>query len=174
MTKIVRATIKDCDILVKLSKQCFLESHGHSASKQDVDTFINLTYNKNAYTKELEDEKNIYHLLYDDNKVAGYSKVVFNKTFEGKNWNTSTKLDRLYFLKEFYGLGLGKTLLDFNIEISKKNNQKGMWLAVWIENLRAVAFYKKMGFEISGEYSFKIADNHYNPNHIMYLDYFKH
>jgi ribosomal protein S18 acetylase RimI-like enzyme len=173
MVKIVRATLEDCDKLVKLSKQCFLESHGNSASKQDVETFINLTYSKNAYTNELNNVNNIYHLLYVDDKIAGYSKIVLNQTFETKNWVTSTKLDRLYLLKAYYGLHLGKQLLNFNIELSKQNNQKGMWLAVWIENLRAVEFYNKMGFKISGEYNFKISENHYNPNHIMYLNYLK-
>lgn len=173
MVKILRATLEDCDKLVKLSNQCFWESHGNSASKQDIEAFINSTYSEKAYINELKNSNNFYHLILVDNKIAGYSKIVFNQSFETKNWTMSTKLDRLYLLKAFYGLGLGKILLHFNMELSKQNNQKGMWLAVWIENLRAIAFYKKMGFKIAGEYNFKISENHYNPNHIMYLNYLK-
>jgi ribosomal protein S18 acetylase RimI-like enzyme len=48
--------------------------------------------------------------------------------------------------------------------------EAGVWLYVWKENHRAVAFYQKMGFEIVGEGLFKISETHYNPNHVMYLD----
>jgi len=74
-------------------------------------------------------------------------------------------------LQEHYGKNLGADLFNFNILLSKKNKQKGMWLAVWTENQRAINFYTKNGFTIVGSYDFKISENHSNPNHIMYLEY---
>ena len=56
-------------------------------------------------------------------------------------------MERLYLLKEFYGLGLGKKLFDFNVGLIKKNNQKGIWLYVWIKNYRALNFYEKVAFK---------------------------
>jgi ribosomal protein S18 acetylase RimI-like enzyme len=78
-------------------------------------------------------------------------------------------MERLYFLAEFHGLGLAQQLFDFNLHIAKQANQAGIWLYVWKENHRAVAFYQKMGFEIVGEGLFKISETHYNPNHVMFL-----
>ena len=74
-------------------------------------------------------------------------------------------------LKEFYGLCLGLELLNFNIDLSKKNNEAGMWLFVWKENPRAISFYKKAGFEIIGSYDFKLTETHSNPNHQMFSKY---
>lgn len=82
-----------------------------------------------------------------------------------------TKLERLYLLKEFYSLKLGLELFNFNLELSKQNNQAGMWLFVWKENQRAVSFYKKTGFKIIGNYDFKLTETHSNPNHQMLLMY---
>jgi ribosomal protein S18 acetylase RimI-like enzyme len=82
-----------------------------------------------------------------------------------------TKLERLYVLKEFHHLKLGLELFNFNVELSKKNNQAGMWLFVWTENLKAINFYKKAGFNIVGKYNFKISETHSNPNHQMLLLY---
>jgi GNAT superfamily N-acetyltransferase len=42
-------------------------------------------------------------------------------------------MERLYLLEEFYGFGLGKKLVNFNISLAKKEHQKGIWLAVWVE-----------------------------------------
>jgi ribosomal protein S18 acetylase RimI-like enzyme len=74
-------------------------------------------------------------------------------------------------LKEYYDLSLGKALFNFNISLAKNNKQSGVWLAVWIENHRAISFYKKMGFKRVGNYDFKISENHSNPNHILYLEF---
>lgn len=80
-------------------------------------------------------------------------------------------MERIYLLKEFYGLQLGLELFQFNVNLSKSNGQKGMWLFVWKENKRAVNFYQKMGFKIIGEHDFRISPNHTNPNHQMLLLY---
>lgn len=171
MIKIVRATIKDCDLLIKLSEQTFWESHGNSASKDDIETFINKTYSIDNFLKELMNSINCYHILYFNNEVAGYSKIVFNSPNINVNNQNITKLDRLYLLKKFYGNNLGEKLLNFNIELSKLNNNVGIWLAVWVENERAIHFYNKTGFNIVGSYSFQISDTHSNPNHIMFKLY---
>lgn len=80
-------------------------------------------------------------------------------------------MSRLYLLKEFFGLNLGKELFNFNLNLSKENNQQGIWLAVWIENKRAINFYHKMGFQKVGSFDFEISKTHYNPNHILYLEF---
>jgi ribosomal protein S18 acetylase RimI-like enzyme len=171
MIRIVKADISHTELLVTIGKTTFLDAHGHSAPKKDIDTYTTKTYTFDAVTKELSQPKNIYHILYYNNVVAGYSKIVMNSSNENVIAANITKLDRIYFLKEFYGFGLSKKLFDFNIELSKKQHQKGIWLAVWIDNLRAINFYTKTGFSIVGEYDFKISKTHTNPNHIMYLDH---
>lgn len=171
MINIVKATINDCDLLTKLSKQCFFESHGHSASKENVESFIANTYNKESFKNELENSENKYHIIYVNNVVVGYSKIVFDAPNENIKEQHITKLDRLYLLKICYGQNLGRKLFNFNIELSKNNDQKGIWLAVWVENYRAITFYEKMGFKIVGAYDFRISETHSNPNHIMYLEY---
>lgn len=171
MVKIVKATIDDWEVLTKISKQSFLESHGTSASKEDIESFTSKNYCKNAFTEELLDLANSYHLIYFNNEVAGYSKIVCNTPNINIKEQNITKLDRLYLLKAFYNKNLGSKLFDFNINVSKNNQQKGIWLAVWVENFRAIRFYEKKGFKIVGDYSFKLSNTHSNPNHIMYLQY---
>ncbi len=171
MIHIVKATINDCNLLTRTSKQCFLESHGNSASKEDIESFTTKNYSEKAFNNELQNLEHKYHIIYVDNEVVGYSKIVLDAPNENIQEQHVTKLDRLYLLKAFYGQNLGRELLEFNIELSKIKLQKGVWLAVWVENFRAINFYEKMGFKIVGEYNFKISETHSNPNHIMYLEY---
>tara|TARA_B110000091_G_scaffold177547_1_gene192901 strand:- start:187 stop:729 length:543 start_codon:yes stop_codon:yes gene_type:complete len=169
--QIKKATIKDAQLLSKISRKSFLTAHGHSAPREDIKTYISKNFAKENFIKELRDSKNQYFLIYHSNKIAGYSKIVVNSKNENISDRNVALMSRLYLLEEFYGLNLGKELFDFNIEIIKQNNQKGIWLAVWIENKRAINFYQKMGFVKVGKYDFKISETHSNPNYILYLEF---
>jgi ribosomal protein S18 acetylase RimI-like enzyme len=171
MVTINLATVAHSKLLSDLGKECFLQSHGHSAPKEAIDTFIAKNYSKIAFEKELMNPANIYHLLLVDQEIAGYSKIVLNSTNPNIAAQNITKLDRLYLLKKFHHKNLGDTLMNFNIELSKQHQQIGIWLAVWVENIQAINFYNKKGFRVVGSYNFEISETHSNPNHIMYLEY---
>jgi len=171
MIQIIKAEIKHAELIANIGKKTFCESHGISASKENINAFISEKYTIEALENELNNNNNSYYLIYFNNKLAGFSKVQFNTENSNIAVKNITKLDRFYLLKDFYGKKLGLKLFEFNIEISKKNQQKGIWLAVWVENKRAIKFYKKAGFKIVGKYDFKISDTHSNPNHIMYLSF---
>ena len=171
MVVINKATTKDAEALAKLCIESFLPAHGHSSPKKDIDSYISKNFSKENLLCELAEKKNEYYLIYFKGKLAGFSKVIFNASNINIDGSNITKMERLYLLKEFYGLGLGKELFDFNIALSKKNQQKGVWLEVWVENYRAISFYSKMGMKKKGLYDFKVSETHSNPNYMMYLKY---
>jgi ribosomal protein S18 acetylase RimI-like enzyme len=171
MFKILRATLKDAQLLSQLSVDTFLPAHGHSAPKTDIDDYVAQSFNEENFIKELSDLHNCYYLLYSNDKIAGYSKVVFNQFNENITAKNTAYMSRLYLLEDFYGSGLGKKLFDFNLTLCKENKQSGIWLAVWVENQKAISFYTKMGFKKVGAFDFKISDTHKNPNHILYLEF---
>jgi ribosomal protein S18 acetylase RimI-like enzyme len=169
--KITEATIEDSRLLSEIGKEAFLQAHGKSAPKKDIDAFTAKYYTEDAFLNELNNPNNIYHLIYSDDRVAGYSKIMLNQTNSNIVQQSITKLDRIYLLQEFHGQNLGTSLFTYNVELSKKQNQLGIWLFVWIENEKALRFYKKSGFEIVGSYDFKISETHTNPNHVLFLAY---
>ena len=171
MLVIKKATIKNVGLLSKLSIASFLPAHGHSAPKKIIDTYVGANFSEANFIKELSNPNFEYHILYYKDQVAGFSKVIFN--FENKDIvaKNATKMERLYLLKEFYNLGLGKELMNFNAAIAKKHKQAGIWVFVWIENLKAIAFYNKMGFKKVGEYDFVLSPTKTNPNHVLYLKF---
>tara|TARA_B110000003_G_scaffold274490_1_gene314583 strand:+ start:2850 stop:3365 length:516 start_codon:yes stop_codon:yes gene_type:complete len=171
MTNIKKATIKDANLLVSLSIKTFIPAHGHSSPKKDIDSYISNNFSKKNLQYELLEQTNVYYLIYYKNKVAGFSKVIFNAKNKNINGINNTKMERLYLLKEYYGLGLGLELFNFNVALSKENHQRGLWLEVWVENLRAIAFYSKMGMKKIGLYNFKVSETHSNPNYVMYLKF---
>jgi ribosomal protein S18 acetylase RimI-like enzyme len=171
MTAIIKATIEDSELLVKVGKQTFIESHGKSASKKDINNYVESKFTKQVFDAELRDSNNVYHILYYNNKPIGYSKIIYNVAQDNVPFKNVTKLERLYILEEFHHLKLGLELFNFTVQESKKNHQSGMWLYTWIENKKAINFYKKAGFKVIGKYDFIISKTHSNPNHQMLLVY---
>jgi ribosomal protein S18 acetylase RimI-like enzyme len=166
-----KAEAKDAVVLADIGARSFVESHEKSATKETIDSYVKEKYTVEAILEDLNKPESIYHILYFSGEAAGYSKIIFNQKSLHVTSNNFTCLDRLYFLKKFYDKGLGLELLQFNIDLSKKHDELGMWLFAWTGNERAINFYKKYGFNIVGDHRFKITETHSNPNYQMLLAY---
>ena len=130
MTSITKVKKKDFQLLSNIGKTSFIESHGSNAPIAEINIYLNEKFNDEVLKEELNDLKNIYHIVYHDNQPAGYSKIIFNTPHPNIQLKNVTKVERLYLLKEFHNLKSGFELLTFNIELTKKNNQAGIWLYV--------------------------------------------
>lgn len=162
-------TLADLQQLVDLARRSFWESHGHSAPAEDIEAYMNGKLTEETFFTELLDQRNSFRWIHYEGQPAGYSKIILDCPNEFVAAPNVTKMERLYFLEAFHRLGMAQLLFAHNLELAKQANQVGLWLYVWKENHRAVAFYKKLGFEIVGEGDFKISERHYNPNYIMFL-----
>jgi len=171
LTSITRASERDLPLLSEIGKNSFIESHGTSAPIADITKYLEQKFTFEVLQEELKDQNNIYYIIYYDKRPAGYSKILFNSPHSNIPQKNVTKLERLYLLKEFYNLKLGLGLLNFNIDLSKRNDQAGMWLFVWKGNPKAFNFYSKNGFNVIGSYDFQLTETHSNPNHQMFLEY---
>ena len=122
MTSITRATEADSLRLSELSKQTLIESHGRSAPKEDMDQYIALKYKEETIKAELRDPSNIYHLLYYNDELVGFSKIILNVPYKEGVDKNMTKLDRIFLLKKVYDLKLGVELLTFNLNFMKQHH----------------------------------------------------
>lgn len=160
-------SLSEVESLAKLSRETFIESHGHSASQADIENYVDFHFNKENLASALKNPNIHFNKIYFENELAGYSKLILDEPHPLTSLSPIAKFERLYLLKAFYKLGLGDQLLRHNIEIAKNHQQKAFWLFVWTENQRGLEFYKKNEFEIIGKHDFKISENHSNPNYIM-------
>jgi diamine N-acetyltransferase len=165
------ATEHDHKVIANIGRVAVELSHRASCSGEDMNHFLSAHYNYDAIKAELADPKNSYNIICYKGNPAGFSKIILNMEHPNIPEQNVTKLDRIYLLEEFYGQKLGYELLRFNIELSRKNNQLGMWLFTWTGNERAVNFYKQAGFTVIASHKFKVSETHYNPNHQMFLKY---
>jgi ribosomal protein S18 acetylase RimI-like enzyme len=90
---------------------------------------------------------------YNDTKVTGfvaeYDEVIagYEKTYYNKNENR-LYVHQLYILSVYQNLGLGKKLMKSAAELAQAMGLDKIWLGVMVKNESAVAWYKKMGYEV--------------------------
>lgn len=166
-----KADTSDAQALSAIAAQTFMESHGHSADPADINTFIADKYTVETCLADLANPANNYHFIYYNDKLAGFSNIIFNFPCINSDLEPVTKLERIYILKEFYDHKLGHHLFNLDIELAKSNGQKGIWLFVWKENERAIRFYAKNDFNPVGSFDYRISPTHTNPNHVMLLEF---
>jgi len=171
MGLLLRLTTSDAELLSAIGGKTLIESHGHSAAPGVMQEYVEKNFSTEACLNELQDEKNIFHVLYYRNEPAGYYKIVFDCPHPEVSLSPVSKMERLYLLRSFYDLKLGQQLAQHAIVLSKGNGEKGMWLNVWKENYRAIQFYEKQGFKTIGESEFVLTSAHANPNWVMFLGY---
>ena len=82
-------------------------------------------------------------LLKIDHKTVGFSCM--SKSVDAKAAN---EIIAIYLLKEYHGKGLGYELLNHTVSLLNDNNPVVLW--VLKGNERAIRFYKRVGFEFTG------------------------
>lgn len=169
--RIEKATLAMLSEITEIARSTFIHSHAHSSPEADFNSYMDSNFTVDLFKEDLQNKENIYHVLYLDDKMVGYSKINLNKGIKTVEKKNITKLGRIYLIEEVHGSGLGKIFFDFNIDLAKEKEQAGIWLFVWIHNHRAIGFYEKMGFVIVGRHDFVISETHSNPNHQMYLKF---
>lgn len=158
-------------MLASVGGKSLLESHGHSAPMEIMQAYVDRSFSEEACRAELGDEQNLFWAVFSNGEPAGYFKIICNVPHPSVPLQPVTKLERLYLLKEYYGLKLGHGLLVQAIDLSKAAGDRGMWIEVWKKNDRALRFYEKEGFETVGESRFVLTETRANPIWVMVLPY---
>ena len=75
-------------------------------------------------------------------------------------------LRRLFVVPEWHGKGVAAALMDRCKREAARRHASGLWLAVWQEARRPIAFYEKCGFGIAGTSIFQM-QGHHDRDYIM-------
>jgi diamine N-acetyltransferase len=68
-------------------------------------------------------------------------------------------LDQLYILQDHHGHGIGKELLAWAIDESRRRGMKELYLTVYVDNHRAKRLYERNGFDAVGRYDFMVGSH---------------
>jgi len=176
MIEIRHAGLDDTELISDIGAKSFFDAFAEHNTNEDIDKYLTEKFSKEHIKGEISDPLASFFMAYYMGKPAGYAKIIqsplpeqmsvtpFHPAEAGfpspKGWEITTlkaiEMQRIYVLKEYYSMKIGKELMQFTIDFSVNKGFNAMWLGVWQLNHRAVEFYKKWGFEIFGTRKFKL------------------
>jgi ribosomal protein S18 acetylase RimI-like enzyme len=147
-------------IIQNLAKKSWNFAYANIIKQEQIDYMLDLMYSEKALHQHFENPNYQYYLIQENNEFLGFIGFEFHQELE------TTKLHRIYFLKEAQGKGLGKKALEFVINEAKKVDDKRVTLTV-NKNNSAQKFYESQGFKIYQEAVFDIGNGYVMDDYLM-------
>ena len=127
--------------------ETFVESFGHLNTKEDMDGYVRAKFSIEHLEEEYLHPHSRFFFATLHDKVIGYLKINVETAQSECLLDDAMEIERIYVKSTYQSKGVGLELLHFAVEIARKEHYKFIWLGVWEQNLRAIKFYQKHGFQ---------------------------
>jgi ribosomal protein S18 acetylase RimI-like enzyme len=148
---IIEVSNEHLDELIKVGIDTLKDHFSHIWTVEGMNCYAESQFNIPKLEVEIKDKNTKYFLIVVEEKTTGLLKLKKNQVLPTPNFESGLELEKIYFLKNFVNMGLGKIMLDFAINQAKNLNEKNVWLSVLKTNTGAKRFYEKYGFQVVGE-----------------------
>ena len=159
MITVRNATLKDAELIAGMSRQTFYDSFANENTKEDMDKFMSEQFTRELLMKEVGAEGNIFLLAYEGDEPVGYVRMRENNIPPELGVNQAIELARIYAVQTAIGKGVGSILMQKCIDTAREKKHHTIWLGVWEHNQRAIAFYKRWGFEKFADHDFILGND---------------
>lgn len=147
--QIRECTYNDIPALLEISIQSYREHYTY-LWHDEGEGYIQANFNYQQLDKEMSELNSIFFFISSGQKRVGVLKLNIDKGINEYTPEESLEMERIYFIKEASGKGLGKETIDFVTAFAKQRNKKRIWLKA-MDGSRAAGFYEKQGFASIGE-----------------------
>ena len=149
----------DAELIANMSRTTFYDAFAKDNTKEDMDFFMNEQFTKAALKKEVEEGDGIFIMAYVDNEPAGYVRMRLKNSENILADENAIEIARIYTLSSVIGKGVGSALMQKCMDVAAEQSKDVIWLGVWEKNERAIAFYRRWGFEKFSEHSFLLGSD---------------
>jgi ribosomal protein S18 acetylase RimI-like enzyme len=119
------------------------------------DWYMQASFSPETLAVELSDPNTLFYLARYSGLPVGFLKLNIDASLKGYEHQRGLELERIYLNKQATGKGIGSALVDLAVRIAKEKDKEMIWLKAMDTSYGPIAFYKKMGFRISGTYRLK-------------------
>ena len=166
MVQIEKCNIGDLNSLQQISIQTFRETYTQDNGSAVFEKHIESTFNSTRLSQDLNSANSSFYLLRSSDLVLGYFKINWGAQQSTDMGPSFLEIERIYLLKSAQNKGYGSLMINHIVTIAKEKKFTSIWLGVWQKNPKAIQFYKKMNFIISGSHVFML-DNEAQEDYIM-------
>ena len=141
----------------------FAQAFAAQNTVENMRAYLEHAFSVENQERELRDRNMRTWIAEDaDGTAIGYAQLRLGAEPEGLSLANPSELARIYTDAAWHGQGVGARLLAQVVDTARAWGSAALWLGVWKENPRGIAFYQKHGFRIAGEQTFRLGTD---PQH---------
>jgi diamine N-acetyltransferase len=162
--QIKKATLSEAAPLLIFAQNTFTATYAHLNEPVFFEQYVRTNFRIENIEAELQNEQIEYWIITENDTILAYIKLNINHLHDAETiihdtQGSMSELERIYIAENQKGKGLGKIMIEKAIERAAFYQNDWLWLGVWEENSKALAFYKHLGFEIFGGHAFYMGDD---------------
>jgi diamine N-acetyltransferase len=150
----------DAPALAEMGRRCFVETFGTHFPADDMALHLERMFGPEALPAEYQDPALRIRMAEEDGEIAAYLKLT-PMHLSVPHEPEAVELKQLYVLAPWQGAGVAAALMDWAVETLRADGVPALYLSVWERGDRAIAFYRRQGFEIVGEAPFRLGSRTY-------------
>lgn len=151
-----RGELDDAAELAAFAARTFEEAFGANNRPDDIQAHNSAAYGPGRQAEELTDPSVITILAHSGKTLIAYAQVRRSRPPACVTHEAPIELHRLYVDRPAHGSGLASRLMQTVRNAATELQARHIWLGVWEQNPRAIAFYNKEGFVDVGSTYFTV------------------
>lgn len=153
------ATTQDIPSIQDIAKTTWAVTYNNILSEEQMSYMLDLFYSDTVLAEKITHIKETSFFMFEiEYESLGFIQLVKSKTI--------LRLEKIYILPNTQGKGIGKQLIDFAKNQTKKLGLSKLQLNVNRYN-SAVQFYEKQGFSITKEEDNAIGNGYFMNDYVM-------
>lgn len=158
------ASVDDAPQLSRFAARVFNDTFAKDNSRADMEIYAASAFAPDIQAGEIRDPAATILLAEQIHSpgeldLVGYAFLSTGEAPAAISGASPIELRRFYVASKWHGRGVAHQLMDATLEMARTRGGRTLWLGVWERNLRAIAFYRKLGFERVGEYTFMLGND---------------
>jgi GNAT superfamily N-acetyltransferase len=143
----------DAEALAAFTAGVFRATYRNDTPAADLDAYIGKSFGTEQQQAEIADPSGAVFLAMAEERVIGCACVLIGQTDA-----ETAFLNRFYVDVDWRGRGVAKDLLEVAMTEARRRGATRLELTVFEKNARAIAFYRKSGFAVTGSTIFPVGE----------------
>lgn len=165
-TTLRSATPADSEAVAALAIQVFLDTYATDGVRPDLAREAFAEYSDATFALRLADPVRRFVVAERGIGLIGFAEVITSQARSAANGVSGAELVRLYVQPKAQRSGVGKNLLAAAERIASDCSSPVLWLTAWDGNVRARAFYARMGYSDVGATTY-VLQGHAYANRVL-------
>ncbi len=146
--KIRKVGLPDLQELRDIGIKSYIPHYAHMWNVGGLEWYLDRCFSDEFLQNELVDANVEYYIISSEEQNIGILKLVLRKPLPDSDNENALYLEKLYFIEEWTGKGVGRKMMNFAFKRAEETNCECVWLVAMDTADKPIKAYESAGFTI--------------------------